>query len=50
MSEGLLKSIRFRDKLHLKLKSQGQTAEQYTDLKTSIKTYNRITKILIRKL
>ena len=50
MSEGLLKSIRFRDKMHLKLKSQGQTAEQYADLKTNIKTYNRIIKRLIRKL
>ena len=50
MSEGLLKSMRFRDKMHLKLKSQGQTAEQYADLKTNIKTYNRIIKRLIRKL
>ena len=50
MTEGLLKSIRFRDKMHLKLKFQGQIAEQYADLKTNIKTYNRIIKILIRKL
>ena len=50
MSEGLLKSIRFRDKMHLKLKSSRQTAEQYATLKTNIKTYNKIIKRLIRKL
>ena len=49
MSEGLLKSIRFRDKMHLKLKSSRQTAEQYATLKTNIKTYNKIIKRLIRK-
>ena len=50
MSEGLLKSIRFRDKMHLKLKPSRQTAEQYATLKTNIKTYNKIIKRLIRKL
>ena len=50
MSEGLSKSIRFRDKMHLKLKSLRQTAEQYATLKTNIKTYNKIIKRLIRKL
>ena len=50
MSEGLLKSLRFRDKMHLKLKSSRQTAEQYATLKTNIKTYNKIIKRLIRKL
>ena len=50
MSAGLLKSIRFRDKMHLKLKSSRQTAEQYATLKTNIKTYNKIIKRLFRKL
>ena len=50
MSEGLLKSIRFRDKMHLKLKSSRQTAEQDANLKTNIKTYNKIIKRLIRKI
>ena len=50
MSEGLWKSIRFRDEMHLKLKSSRQTAEQYATLKTNIKTYNKIIKRLIRKL
>ena len=50
MSEGLWKSIRFRDKIHLKLKSKRQTAEQYATLKTNIKTCNKIIKRLIRKL
>ena len=50
MSEGLWKSIRFRDEMHLKLKSSRQTAVQYATLKTNIKTYNKIIKRLIRKL
>ena len=50
MSEGLLKSIRFKDKMNLKLKSSRQTAEQYATLKTNIKTYNKNIKTLIRKL
>ena len=50
MSEGLLKSIRFRNKRVLKVKSSRQTAEQYANLKTNIRTYNKIIKRLIRKL
>ena len=47
---GLIKSIKFRDKLHLKSKTPGLNLEEYQSIKTNIKTYHRIIKQLIRKL
>ena len=50
ITQGLIKSIQFRDKLHLKSKCPGLTLEEYQTIKINIKTYNTIIKRLIRKL
>ena len=50
ITEGLLKSFKFRDKLHLKAKQPGLDDQEYATLKVNIKTYNKIIKRLTRKL
>ena len=50
ITEGLLKSIKFTDKLHLKAKQPGLDDQEYATLKVNIKTYNKIIKRLTRKL
>jgi len=50
ITKGLIKSIKFRDKLHLKSKTSRLTIEEYQNIKTNIKTYTTIIKRLIRKL
>ena len=49
-TDGLIKSIKFRDKLHLKSKTIVLNIDEYQTIKTNIKTYNRIIKRLTRKL
>ena len=49
-TEGLIKSIKFRDKLHMKSKTSNLTLVEYQAIKINIKTYNTIIKRLIRKL
>ena len=46
--KGIIKSISFRDKLHCKLKQSPVGPEQHNTLKTNLKTYQSILKILIR--
>ena len=50
ITEGLIKSIKFRDKLHMKSKTSNLTLVEYQAIKINIKTYNTIIKRLIRKL
>ena len=50
ITEGLLKSIKFRDKLYLKAKQPGLDDQECATLKVNIKTYNKIIKRLTRKL
>ena len=50
ITEGLIKSIQFRDKLHMKSKTSNLTLVEYQAIKINIKTYNTIIKRLIRKL
>ena len=49
ITEGLIKSIKFRDKLHMKSKTSNLTLLEYQAIRINIKTYNTIIKRLIRK-
>ena len=49
ITRGILNSIRFRDKLHLKLRKTHPTSAQYQNLKTNLRTYNKILKKNIRE-
>ena len=42
ITASLIKSIKFRDKLHLKSKNTRISMEEHTNIKTNIKTFNTI--------
>ena len=44
ISKGIIKSIKFRDKLYKKLKQTDQSTSMYETLKTNLKSYNSILK------
>jgi hypothetical protein len=48
ITQGIIRSIRFRDKLHLKMKRSPPDSEQRQSLKININTYNKILKNTIR--
>ena len=48
MTSGILNSIKFRDKLFLKLKTLNSTTELYDSINANLKSYNKILKKLIR--
>ena len=48
MTSGILNSIKFRDKLFLKLKILNSTSELYDSINANLKSYNKILKKLIR--
>ena len=48
VTSAILKSISFRDKLYIKLKSTSETSSQYQQILTDFKTYNKILKQTIR--
>ncbi|ELU05252.1 hypothetical protein CAPTEDRAFT_206882 [Capitella teleta] len=48
-TQGLIRSIRYRDKLHLKMKRTHPDSPQRNTLKTNIATYNKILKKTIRQ-
>ena len=48
ISIGIIRSITYRDKLYMRLKQVPIDSEMYTHLKTNLKTYQVILKILIR--
>ena len=41
---GLIRSIKFRDKLYLKMKQTPTNSEAYANIKTNLKAYNKILK------
>jgi hypothetical protein len=49
ISSGIIKSIQFRDKLHLKLKQTPETSPNYLWLKNNLSVYNSIIKKIIRE-
>ena len=51
ITKGIIKSIKFRDKLHNKMKTTARDSPDYNTYKTNISTYNRILKksIIIAK-
>ena len=49
ITSGLVKSIKFRDKLYLKLKSTPSESSLYSQLKINLSTYNKILKKAIRE-
>ena len=49
ISNGIVRSIRFRDKLYSKLKSTDPSSEMYSTYKINLQTYNRILKQNIRQ-
>ena len=48
MTHGILKSIKYRDKLYKDLKITNPNISQYDDIHTNLKTYNTILKRSIR--
>ena len=48
ITQGLLKSIRYRDKLYSKLKKTRPGTQEYNTLNTNLKTYNTILKSSIQ--
>ena len=44
ITAGLIRSIKFRDKLYLKMKQTPTNSEAYANIKTNLKTYNKILK------
>lgn len=48
ITKGIIRSIRFRDKLYSKLRSTDPTTEKYNMYKVNLQTYNRILKQNIR--
>ena len=48
ITKGIIKSIKFRDKLHNKMKTTARDSPDYKSYKTIISTYNRILKKSIR--
>jgi hypothetical protein len=49
ITSGIIRSISFKDKLYLKLKSTSSASPLYDQLKTNLKTYNNILKRAIRE-
>ena len=49
VTTGIIKSIKFRDKLYRQLKSHPVNSQEYYTLKTNLKTYNTILQKNIRK-
>ena len=50
VTTGIIKSIRFRDKLYRQSKSHPVNSQEYYTLKTNLKTYNTILKKISGKL
>jgi hypothetical protein len=48
ITQGIIRSIRFRDRLHLKLQRSPPHSHQYQTLKTNLTAYNKILKKTIR--
>ena len=48
ITKGIIKSIKFRDKLHNKMKTTARDSPDYNTYTTNISTYNRILKKSIR--
>ena len=48
ITKGIIKSIKFRDKLYLKLKSTSESSVMYDQLKLNLQNYSSILKRLIR--
>ena len=44
MTSGILNSIKFRDKLFLKLKTLNSASELYDSINANLKSYNKILK------
>ena len=44
ITQGIMKSIKFRDKLYLKLKRSSPDTQEHHTIKTNLKTYNKILK------
>ena len=49
ITRGIVNSIKFRDKLHLKFRKTPNTSPMYQTLKTNLNTYNKILKKNIRQ-
>jgi len=49
ITDGIIKSIKYRDKLYLKLKKTSPSSEMYSARKINLQTYNRILKQSIRQ-
>ena len=49
ITNGIIKSISYRDKLHLKLKLTPQGTDEYMNIKTNLGTYNKILNKSIRE-
>ena len=49
ITQGIIKSIKFRDKLHLKLKKTRQDSPEYNTYKINLSTYNKILKKTIKQ-
>lgn len=48
ITAGIIRSIKYRDKLHLKRKRSRPESPEFFDLQTNLRTYNRILKQVIR--
>ena len=48
ITDGIMKSIAFRDKLHMRLKQTSVQSDVYPTIKTNLATYNKILKSSIR--
>ena len=44
ITAGLIRSIKFRDKLHLKMKQTPTHSEAYANIKINLRTYNKMLK------
>ena len=49
ITQGILKSIKYRDKLHLKVKKTPPTSNDLPSMKINLSTYNKILKKIIRQ-
>ena len=50
ITQGIIKSIKFRDKLYFKMKQTPVNTQQYITLKINLKTYNGIFGVQLPKL
>ena len=49
ITQGIVKSIEFRDKLHLKIQKAQRTSNDLPGMKTNLSTYNKILKKTIKQ-